>query len=115
MSGPTVAASLAVDHLPASAQACNQLADQAACALQIAGPTVITTLSISIVWIIYSAIPAYLVIHYTWVGRGTTLQFMCRVAFLLSYASGLCAILLLWGVYPKTYDFSQATNVSMAC
>lgn len=51
--------------------------------LQINGPTVITTLSISLVWIIYAAIPCYLVLHYTWIGRGTTLQFMCRVCFLV--------------------------------
>lgn len=30
----------------------------------------------------------------------------------VSYAAGLCALLLLWGVYPRTFDFGQATAVS---
>ena len=42
------------------------------------GPTVVTTLAISVVWIVYGIIPPYLLAHYTLIGRGTTLQFMCR-------------------------------------
>ena len=30
----------------------------------------------------------------------------------VSYAAGLCALLLLWGVYPHTFDFGEATAVS---
>ena len=80
--------------------------------LQVDGAQVITTLTISVVWIVYSMIPPYLLIHYTWVGRGTTLQFMCRVAFVLSFATSICAMLLLWAVYPKDYDFGSATKVN---
>ncbi len=36
--------------------------------------SVSNTLMISIVWVVYNMIPQYLLIHYTWVGRGTTLQ-----------------------------------------
>ena len=75
----------------------------------------VTTLTISVVWIIYSMIPPYLLIHYTWIGRGTTLQFMCRVAFVLSFVTSICAMLLLWAVYPKDYDFGAATKVGGAC
>ena len=74
----------------------------------------ITTLTISVVWIVYSMIPPYLLIHYTWIGRGTTLQFMCRVAFVLSFVTSICAMLLLWLVYPKDYDFGSATKVGGA-
>lgn len=44
------------------------------------GPSVITTLAISVVWIVYGIIPPYLLAHYSLIGRGTTLQFMCRYA-----------------------------------
>ena len=36
--------------------------------------SVSNTLMISIVWVVYNMIPQYLLIHYTWIGRGTTLQ-----------------------------------------
>ena len=75
----------------------------------------VTTLTISVVWIIYSMIPPYLLIHYTWIGRGTTLQFMCRVAFVLSFVTSICAMLLLWAVYPRDYDFGSATKVRLSC
>ena len=64
------------------------------------GQTIITTLSISVVWLIYAAIPPFLICWYTVAGRGTTLQFWCRVMFILSYAASICAIALLWAVYP---------------
>ena len=85
------------------------------CLLQVNGASVVTTLTISVVWIIYSMIPPYLLIHYTWIGRGTTLQFMCRVAFVLSFVTSICAMLLLWAVYPKDYDFGSATKVIQSC
>jgi hypothetical protein len=42
------------------------------------GPNIGTTLTISIIWMIYNLIPPYLLLHYTFIGRGTTLKFMCR-------------------------------------
>lgn len=89
-----------------------QAADQYRAVMQIHGATVVTTLTISVVWIVYSMIPPYLLIHYTWIGRGTTLQFMCRVAFVLSFATSIAAMLLLWAVYPKDYDFGASTKVT---
>jgi len=44
------------------------------------GPTVITTLAISVVWIVYALIPPFLLIWYTFIGRGGTLKFWCRCA-----------------------------------
>ncbi len=40
----------------------------------LSGPTVITTLSISVVWIIYAMVPPFLLLWYTVVGRGSTLR-----------------------------------------
>lgn len=64
------------------------------------GPTVVTTLSISLVWIIYSAIPPYLLLHYNFIGRGATLRWACTLCFLISSLCGIAAITLLWLVYP---------------
>ncbi|KAK9904260.1 hypothetical protein WJX75_007984 [Coccomyxa subellipsoidea] len=70
------------------------------------GPTVVTTLSISLVWIIYSAIPPYLLLHYNFIGRGATLRWACTLCFLISSLCGIAAITLLWLVYPTQYDYS---------
>ena len=66
------------------------------------GSGVITTLTLSLVWIVYSIIPQYLLLHYTWVGRGTTLRYACQIGFYISSLCAFCAIILLWLVYPKT-------------
>ena len=64
------------------------------------GHQLITTLSISLVWIIYSAIPPLLLVVYRFMGRGTLLSWLCWTCFLVSSACGFLAILLLWNVYP---------------
>lgn len=42
------------------------------------GPTVVSTLAISIVWSIYVMIPPFLVLHYAFVGKGTSLRVACK-------------------------------------
>lgn len=37
----------------------------------------------------------------------------CRVAFVVHYACGIAALLLLWAVYPKDYDFGAAAKNSI--
>ena len=44
----------------------------------LSGPTVITTLSISVCWMVYNMVPPFLLIHYAFVGRGATLAFWSR-------------------------------------
>ena len=66
----------------------------------IGGHQLITTLSISLVWIIYSAIPPLLLVVYRFLGRGSFLSWLCWLCFLVSSACGFLAILLLWNVYP---------------
>jgi len=36
-----------------------------------------------------------------------------RIAFVVQYLSGICALLLLWAVYPKDYDFGTASKDSI--
>ncbi|KAK9828913.1 hypothetical protein WJX72_002766 [[Myrmecia] bisecta] len=78
----------------------------------ITGPSVITTLSISIVWIVYGMIAPYLLLHYHFIGRGGTLRFACKLLFWVSGLCGLVAILLLWLVYPPQYDYSDVLQKS---
>eukprot|EP00884_Botryococcus_braunii_P012540 jgi/Botrbrau1/21287/Bobra.0573s0001.1 len=78
----------------------------------ITGPTVITTLSISLVWILYNAIPPYLLLHYNFVGKGQTLRWACTLAYYLSGACGIAAIVLLWLVYPAQYDYGDVMSKS---
>ena len=47
-----------------------------------------TTLIVSLLWIVYNMVPPYLLIHYTFIGRGTTLKLMAR------YPPPLCLLLL---------------------
>ena len=54
----------------------------------------ITTLTLSLIWIVYSIIPQYLLIHYAYVGRGTTLRLACTVGFYLSTVAGGTELLL---------------------
>ena len=60
----------------------------------LAGPTVITTLAISVVWIIYAMIPIWLLIWYTFLGRGTSLHMWCRCAALWMTGVLTCCQLL---------------------
>ena len=74
---------------------------------------IITTLTLSLVWIVYSIIPQYLLLHYTWVGRGTTLRYACQIGFYISSLCAFCAIILLWLVYPKTVSLLVPPDVEL--
>jgi endoglucanase len=39
-----------------------------------------TTLLVSLAWMIFNMIPPYLLMHYQFVGRGTTLKIACKCA-----------------------------------
>ena len=64
-------------------------------------------LAISIIWAVYNAIPPALVLFYAAIGKGVLLQYLCRFCMLLSFFCGATAIGLLWGLYPKEYNFNQ--------
>ena len=37
-----------------------------------------TTLLVSLLWMVFNMIPSYLLLHYTFIGKGTTLKIMAR-------------------------------------
>lgn len=47
------------------------------------GPSVVTTLTISLVWILYGMIPNILLMYYVWIGHGHSLQITCKVMYLI--------------------------------
>jgi hypothetical protein len=46
--------------------------------LRLLSPQVKTTLLVSLAWMIFNMIPPYLLMHYQFVGRGTTLKIACK-------------------------------------
>jgi endoglucanase len=78
------------------------------------GPTVVTTLSISIIWIAYNAIPPYLLLHYNYIGKGTTLRAACSACYILTSLCSLVAIILIWLVYPAQYDYAKVIGASLS-
>ena len=73
---------------------------------------VITTLSISLVWIFYSMIPPYLLLHYHFIGKGHTLRYASRICYLLSFLCAAAAIVLLWLVYPRNVSAPRTSIAS---
>lgn len=67
----------------------------------LSGPTVITTLAISVVWIVYAMIPPFLLLWYTFIGRGSTLKFWCRCAISPSLQASSAALATFQVEVPK--------------
>lgn len=78
------------------------------------GPSVVSTLSISLIWIMYNAIPPYLLLHYNFIGRGQTLRWACTVCYWMTTALSLAALVLLWLVYPPLYDYGKIVDASLS-
>lgn len=72
------------------------------------GPTVITTLAISVVWIVYALIPPFLLIWYTFIGRGGTLKVWCR------YVTSSGPLLPYWFLDVHAWTVPCRLQVSMA-
>jgi cellulose synthase/poly-beta-1,6-N-acetylglucosamine synthase-like glycosyltransferase len=71
----------------------------------IAGVDFFSPLTISLLWAIYNAIPPFLILWYSVVGRGFLLQFACKFCMIASFSCGIAAIGLVWAI--KTYDVKQ--------
>lgn len=67
-----------------------------------------TTLLVSLLWMIFNMVPPFLLLWYWLIGRGTTLRFICKIAFVLTTVCGIGALVLIWLLYPKPFDYSGA-------
>ncbi len=76
--------------------------------------TITSPLAMSVIWAVYNAIPPGLVLFYAFVGKGTLLQYLCRFCLLLSFFCSFTAIGLIWGLYPRDYDFGKVRALTLA-
>ena len=73
--------------------------------------SVTSPLAMSVIWAIYNAVPPALVLFYALVGKGALLQYLCRFCLLLSFFCGATAVGLIWGLYPRDYNFGQVCKL----
>ncbi|KAK9785109.1 hypothetical protein WJX73_003901 [Symbiochloris irregularis] len=71
----------------------------------IKGGTVVTTLSISLVWILYGLVPPFLLMWYNFVGKGATLRLLCKIGFIVTSLSGVAALVDYNTALTKSYQF----------
>ena len=74
--------------------------------------TINSPLAISVLWCVYQMIPSGLVLLYACISKGVLLQYACRLGMVLSFFSGACAVGLMWGLYPPSYDFAAVAKMS---
>ncbi len=68
---------------------------------------------ISLCWCFYNMVPYYLVLHYTYIGRGKSLRGTCTALMYLQQIAGVVALILLWVYLPKEYNFKKALGMSL--
>ena len=66
------------------------------------------TTGVSVMWALYNCIGPYLLLHYTWVGRGRGLRRASRYGMMLSGLILAAAVYVVWLVAPADYDFAEA-------
>lgn len=68
-------------------------------------------LVISILFAFYNSIPYYLVLHYAYIGRKTSLKVACLIAMILQWVVQVLAIILIWVLLPRAYDYTRVSWV----
>jgi len=72
-----------------------------------------TTLLVSLLWMIFNMVPPFLLLWYWLIGKGTTLRIVCKIAFVLTTVCGIGALVLIWLLYPKPFDYPGAVKDSL--
>ena len=57
-------------------------------------------------------VPPALALYYAAIARGPSLAWLCRIGLVLSFLAGITAVLLMWALYPVSYDYGQALKMS---
>jgi len=76
----------------------------------IRGEVTDTPLAISIIFICYNLIPLYLLIQYAVYRSPGVYSAICQVMMFLSTFLSLLGVVLVWLLYPRPYDYSQALS-----
>ncbi len=76
----------------------------------IQGEVTDTPLAISIIFICYNLIPLYLLIQYAVYRKPMVYSLICQVMMFLSTFLSLLGVVLVWLLYPRAYDYSEALS-----
>lgn len=72
-----------------------------------------TPLAISIIFIAYNMIPLYLLIQYACFRGPLVYNLICKAMMFLSTFLSLLGVVLVWLLYPRAYDYSDALGSSL--
>jgi len=72
-----------------------------------------TPLAISLIFMIYNLIPQYLLLQYASFRPRMFFNAMCKLAMLLSTALVILGVVLVWVLYPKSYNYKSALGASL--
>lgn len=72
-----------------------------------------TPLAISIIFMVYNLIPQYLLLQYAAYRPRGFFNVVCKIAMLLSTAMMILGVVLVWVLYPKSYDYKGALGSSL--
>jgi len=72
-----------------------------------------TPLAISLIFMIYNLLPQYLLLQYASFRPRMFFNTVCRVAMILSTFLGIFGLVLIWILYPKSYDYKSALGSSL--
>lgn len=70
-------------------------------------------LVLSILWTFYNMVPFYLILHYAYIGRNTSLKWACWVGMVLMMIAGILSIFLVWFLMPQSYDYPNSLRLSV--
>ena len=72
-----------------------------------------TPLAISLIFMVYNLIPQYLLLQYAMYRPRMFYNFICKLAMFLSTAMMILGVVLVWVLYPKSYDYKSALGNSL--
>jgi hypothetical protein len=67
-------------------------------------------LAISLIFMVYNLVPQYLLLQYAVYRSRMFFNAVCRLAMLLSTAMAVTGVVLVWVLYPKTYDYKSVSG-----
>ena len=73
-----------------------------------------TPLAISLIWLAYNLIPQYLLLQYAAYNGRRFFNVVCKITMLLSTACAITGIVLIWVLYPTSYDYSSTLTYAVS-
>ena len=70
---------------------------------------------VSILWALYNCIGPYLLMHYTWLGRGQSLRSAATAGMLAAAAVLVAATAVVWFLTPAQYNYAEVRSSCLCC